>query len=338
MSSNVQIDNATDNGGPTFHHVTGTGAHRYLVVQVSIGPSSLAVSSITYAGVPLTSLSGSHDVHPVELWGLQDPAVGDNIVAVTMNGPGGWTAGATTFEADFPITAPAAAHASSLAGGVSTEAAVTITAAVGDLIVGGVTGSSDATLTLGETELWNDEGGDAAAAISATGGADVLSWSFVAVSAWDVAAVALRSVDAGSSSTFGSFASDLITALSTALPGYAWITGQPQDDGPEASAAVGFVWVLGSQVTSHDQLIMETTATVRVYPVQAEQEDPLTPIDPTPLYQAVDDLQAALSPVQAPVGGSPWYFQVTQVKVTHTPGQWFDATVIGTGPNSFALA
>lgn len=140
-------------------------------------------------------------------------------------------------------------------------------------------------------------------------------------------------------STFSTLANDLYTYLSAAMTGYDWMLGEAPDGNaaPEASAAAGFVWVTESQVDSHDQLVMETTAMVRVFPVQAENLDPQTPIDPTPLYQAVDDLQNALSAHQAPADAGSWYFQVTEVKLTHTPGQWFDATIIATGPNTFAL-
>ena len=141
-------------------------------------------------------------------------------------------------------------------------------------------------------------------------------------------------------STFSTLVSDLITTLSAAMTGYDWVSGEAPDasGAPEPSAAVGYAWVQGSQPDSHDQLVMETTAFVRVYPVQAEREDPLTPIDPAPLYQAVDDLQTALKAHQAPADSGSWFFQVAQVKLTHSPGQWFDALIIATGPNTFALS
>lgn len=140
-------------------------------------------------------------------------------------------------------------------------------------------------------------------------------------------------------STFSTLATDLFAALSAAMTGYDWMLGEAPDatGAPEASAAAAFVWVTGSQVTRYDKLVMETTAQVRVYPLQAENLDPQSPIDPTPLYQAVDDLQNALKPHQAPADAGSWYFEVTQVKLTHTPGQWFDATITATGANTFAV-
>lgn len=141
-------------------------------------------------------------------------------------------------------------------------------------------------------------------------------------------------------STFDTLSSDLIATLSAAMTGYDWVAGEAPDvsGAPDPSAAVGYVWVAGSQADSRDKLVMKTMAFARVYPVQAERFDPQTPIDPTPLYQAVDDLQTALKAHQAPADAGSWYFEVEQVKLTHTPGQWFDAAITATGPNTFALS
>lgn len=137
----------------------------------------------------------------------------------------------------------------------------------------------------------------------------------------------------------GTYAAELQAALAAAMTGYDWQSGEPVGGGPPPSAAVGYVWVTHTEAESKDRLIMHLTAMVRVYPVQAEPMDDWSPIDPAPLYQAVEDLQAALRPVQAPSGGVPWFFEVTAVDVTHDgPGQWVDAVVTGTGPNMFAVS
>lgn len=134
----------------------------------------------------------------------------------------------------------------------------------------------------------------------------------------------------------GTYSTDLVTALG-ALTGYQWFEGSPPDVAPPASTAVGYVWVEASDVVETDQLIMTMTAGVRVYPVEAERLDAEFPLDPTPLYQAVDDVQGVLSPVQAPAGGSPWFFAVTAVAVDHA-AQSVEFTVVSHGMNEFAVS
>lgn len=137
--------------------------------------------------------------------------------------------------------------------------------------------------------------------------------------------------------TFGTLSSDLKSALAAALDATAdWEEGEPPDVLPPASTAVGYVWVTGAQRTDSDHLIQETQAYVRYYPVQVQQDDPQSPIDPSPLYQAIDDIQAALSPVQRTADTGSWFFEVTQTEVNHHD-QYVTAAVTATGPNQFAV-
>lgn len=139
------------------------------------------------------------------------------------------------------------------------------------------------------------------------------------------------------STVFGTLSSDLKAALVPALDASAdWEEGQPPDVLPPASTAVGYVWVTGSQRSDGDHLLQETQAYVRYYPVQAEQIDAQTPIDPSPLYQAVDDIQAALSPIQRTADASSWFFEVTDTEVNHAD-QYVTAAITATGMNEFAL-
>lgn len=330
MSSTVRIDNATIGGGLTFAHTVGTGTHRYLIVQVNLGPNTVTGQSVTYAGQPLALLGRDNDTHTVEFWGLQDPLSGTNNVVITLTGSAGSAPAAISFEADSAITAPVV----TTAHGSSAAPVCGITGKAGDLIVGGVVASGDATLTLGETELWNDEAGDAGAAIDGTGAGQSLTWQLVASGKWGVVAVALR---AGAGTTvFGTLSSDLTNALAAAVTGATWYEGEPPDVLPPPTSAVGYVWVSDSQRVDSDHLLQQVQAYVRYYPVQADKADPETPIDPSPLYQAVDDIQNTLKAVQR-TSDTSWFFEVTAAAVDHA-NQVVTATIIATGPNTFALS
>jgi hypothetical protein len=135
---------------------------------------------------------------------------------------------------------------------------------------------------------------------------------------------------------FGTYSTDLVTALAAAMTGYTWAEGKPVDGfSAPPSSALGYVWVSPSERDDNDHLIMKITAMVRVYPVQAQRTDEETPIDPVPLYQAVDDVNAALKPGQAPGGGSPWFYEITAAAPDHDD-QYVEFTVEAFGPNQFA--
>ena len=197
----VSLDNVTQGGGLTFSHTVGTGAHRYIIVQVNLGPNTVSVQSITYAGVGLTRLARDNSVHTVEFWGLAEPASGTNNVVITLTGAAGSAQAAMSFQATGTIGVVGTGSAN----GNSTTAALTMTTGQqNDLLVGGVVNGFDATVTSGETVLWNDEAGDAAAFIYGGSSAKTITWTFQSAGAWGVAAAALRmtGVPGGSSSTW----------------------------------------------------------------------------------------------------------------------------------------
>ena len=139
------------------------------------------------------------------------------------------------------------------------------------------------------------------------------------------------------STVFGTLSSDLKAALAAALDATAdWEEGEPPDVLPPASTAVGYVWVTGSQRNDSDHLLQTIQAYVRYYPVQAEQSDPQTPIDPSPFYQAIDSIQAALKAIQRTADASSWFFEVTDTEVNHGD-QYVTVAVTATGMNQFAL-
>lgn len=134
---------------------------------------------------------------------------------------------------------------------------------------------------------------------------------------------------------FGTLSSDLKTPLAAALTSAAWYEGEPPDVLPPPTSAVGYVWVTDSQRVDSDHLLQQVQAFVRYYPVQADKADPETPIDPTPLYQAVDDIQTTLKAVQR-TSDTSWFFEVTAAAIDHD-NQFVTATILATGMNTFAL-
>lgn len=135
---------------------------------------------------------------------------------------------------------------------------------------------------------------------------------------------------------FSTLSSDLKTALAAAITTTpTWYEGMPPDVLPPASGSVGYVWVTGSQRVDSDHLLQEVAAFVRLYPVQADKNDPETPLDPSPLYQAVDDIQNALKPAQR-TSDTSWFFEVTDTELDHD-NQYVTAAITATGMNTFAL-
>jgi len=138
------------------------------------------------------------------------------------------------------------------------------------------------------------------------------------------------------STVFGTLSTDLKTPLAAALTAATWYEGAPPDVLPPPTAAVGYVWVDESERLDSDHLLQQVQAFVRYYPVQADKADPETPLDPSPLYQARDDIMTTLMPAQR-TSDSSWFFEVTATKIDHD-NQIVDATILATGPNTFALA
>lgn len=134
---------------------------------------------------------------------------------------------------------------------------------------------------------------------------------------------------------FATLSSDLVTPLAAALTNATWYEGSPPDVLPPPTSAVGYVWVSDSQRLDSDHLLQQVQAFVRYYPVQAERSDPETPLDPSPLYQAVDDIATVLVPAQR-TGDTSWFFEVTAAQVDHD-NQFVTVTVQAVGANTFAL-
>jgi hypothetical protein len=138
-------------------------------------------------------------------------------------------------------------------------------------------------------------------------------------------------------SVFSDYVDALSTALTAAMADTAFVPGSPPDALPPASTAVGFIWVADTAQDDANKLNEIITAGVRVYPVQAERFDGLTPIDPTPLYDAAELVQTTLGAAWRPAGGDPWYFEVVQVTFNHDD-QYIEAEVTARTWNGAAVS
>ena len=134
---------------------------------------------------------------------------------------------------------------------------------------------------------------------------------------------------------------DYVTALSgflaATLTDYSFNPGSPPDTLPPASTATAYVWVTETVPDPANQLVAEISAMVRLFPVQAERFDGLTPIDPAPLYDAAEVLEQTIATNSVPGGSGPWFMACRQVGFDHD-AQFVDALIVGTTWNDAAVS
>jgi hypothetical protein len=151
-ASGSVVQNATA-ASFTWSH-TVSGSNRILVAGVSIrNQQNETVSSVTYAGIPLTFVGArSNETSArVEIWQLVAPAVGTDNVVVTLSAPAKIVGGAlslTGVDQTTPIAASAFAAGSSENPTISLTAVAT-TAWVIDALAFRSTGTSGPTATPG---------------------------------------------------------------------------------------------------------------------------------------------------------------------------------------------
>jgi uncharacterized repeat protein (TIGR01451 family) len=187
----------------TFTHTVGAGINRVMVVGVSIFNSNKTVTSITYAGQPLTRIgflnggSGSDD-RRVEMWRLVSPPIGTANVVVTMSSSAKVVVGAASFFG-VDVTAPHGAFVSN--EGRTNLVTLAVPSAAGELVIDcmAVQGNAaTATVGGGQTQLWNDYtrsvgGAVVGAASTEPGAASVtMTWGLTKVDYWVIGAVSLK--------------------------------------------------------------------------------------------------------------------------------------------------
>jgi hypothetical protein len=137
-------------------------------------------------------------------------------------------------------------------------------------------------------------------------------------------------------SAYTTFRAALQATLAAGITADAWNAGPPPSGAavPD-STALGYVWVEQAEQDNDNKLLERITCGVRIYPIWTQRLDPQTPIDPTVLEQAAEDLQTVLAPAQAP--GDPWFYEVLSIKFEHDAG-YVEAAVQGTRWNDFAIS
>ena len=153
--------NANGNGvtSLSFSH-TCTGSDLCLVVG-SGSSSPGTITALTYAGAALTligALTSSNTFQRVEQWRRIAPATGANTVAVTYDVANQCVAGSISFTGVDQAT-PVAGYAS--ATGLSTTPSVTVTSAVGNMVVDATVIDDGTAVTpgAGQTERWDVQAG-----------------------------------------------------------------------------------------------------------------------------------------------------------------------------------
>ena len=203
----IALDARTVNVGSgvtfTFPHTVGVGVNRVMIVGVSVFNSNKTVTSITYAGQPLTRVgfldggSGSDD-RRMEMWRLVNPPMGTANVVMTMSSSAKVVAGVASFFG-VNTAAPHGTFASN--EGKTNLATLVVPSAAGELVIDcmAVQGNAaSATVGAGQTQLWNDftrsvGGAVVGAASTEPGAASVtMTWNLAKVDYWVIGAVSLK--------------------------------------------------------------------------------------------------------------------------------------------------
>jgi hypothetical protein len=223
----ITLDTATQGNTLSFSHTVGALANRYLIVQVNIGSATVSVSGVTYDGAPLTRLIRNvASGNGVEFWGLVNPAIGANTVAITLSGAAGTAQAAISCGSSDETLDVALAGVP--ANGVSATASAAIQASSGDLLVLGlVSGDGGALPTAPATSLWNDHAGDEACSVAANGSLQTIAFTMSGSTTWGVALVAVHATAP----------TNTVASLAVQRAVYAALSGHLTD--PVTSAGVG---------------------------------------------------------------------------------------------------
>lgn len=161
----ITQDNLTENSGTgistlSLSHTIGSSANMILLAYVSFAnsPSARSLSSITYAGQPMTlatSANSNSSYSKVAIYYLVNPPVGTNTLSITLNGSASIHLGAVSYynvnlSSPFgtPVTASSLLHS---------YFSVSVTSATNELVTDIYTALYGSTPSVGsgQTVLWN---------------------------------------------------------------------------------------------------------------------------------------------------------------------------------------
>ncbi len=191
------------------HRVQGT--ERYLVVGISLrNNAGQTATNVTYAGVPLAPLGAVNNGANVrvELWGLVNPATGNNPVRVTLSAAARIIGGSISFtgvDQGTPVDAGPV-----FAVGNSNAPAVTVTTVADNAWVIDTLAAQmnvNAAQGPGQTRRWHrrTQGGGGGPHVRGAGSTEPatppgnvpMTWTLSAVRPWAVGAVAIRPAPTG---------------------------------------------------------------------------------------------------------------------------------------------
>jgi hypothetical protein len=207
----VQVDATSNSIGSSITmytaHTTGTGANRFMLVGIS-QPNRI-VTSVTYAGLPLT-LVGENNINNnarVAIYSLVNPPSGSGTVTVNFNGSptGGAVVGVTTFTG-VDQTNPLNSNTYYTSEATkATNPYVSVFSNPGEMIFDVVaTNYLSLSTDAGQTQKWNQYSGYntvGGGSIKQATGSSYMSW-FSAKGEWAIMAITMRPATSQNSITF----------------------------------------------------------------------------------------------------------------------------------------
>jgi pectate lyase len=182
----------TNAASTSWSHTVGTGTDRVLIVGLALedtGTTSLAINSITYAGVAMTPVAnsiataGSSTLDRAQLYYLLNPASGANTISITFGGAvNGVSAGSVSLTG-VAQSAPTAAAIKTATSGTTISVNIAVATAGSWIIDVANSGAGNATLTPGssQTKRWGvgqtNSGGAGSTTAPAATGTSTVSWT-----------------------------------------------------------------------------------------------------------------------------------------------------------------
>ena len=182
----------------SFNHTVVTGSNRYLIVSVAIERDDATVTSVTYAGQPLTFLGRVTDAGrgaTLDLWGRVAPTSGTNQTVVTLSNSAAVVVGAKSF-ANVAQTNPISG---SFFIGNGTIASGTIATSANQLVLATLAANDEVnsvTVGAGQTSRYNVVNAadviGAASTKPVSAGSTSMSYLLASSGRWVLAVIALQ--------------------------------------------------------------------------------------------------------------------------------------------------
>ncbi len=200
--------------GSTHSHTTGSGADRFLAVDVAIYTAGVTVSGITYDGVAMTLIGAQNTTTDagwrIECWGLVEPAEGANDIVVTLSGNANFAVVAASYTGINQASPTEAFNSAQATNGGAADATVNITTVEPQSWIHAALSTSDVDVTASRTarnEVNNAAGTGANEDHGPVAVPAATAMGFTAVGAgakWAIAGYALRPANATSDETYHS--------------------------------------------------------------------------------------------------------------------------------------